>query len=189
MHTHDHQCGKDCTMNSNAETLRLRAAAHEQEADRLRRAAEDAEQAALTARKLRRFRPVCPIAPGNLESTVVTFTRRLSGRDYRYAAVGWTDRRTGKPRFSITGEESGRFTWSELLAFIEPENWRSIRQVNGETGLLVRDMKGPGGISTWGEADEKVVAEDTLASVGRVRESMQSPFARAAFRNPDPYAL
>lgn len=180
---------------SNTNYMREQAAVLRLNADRLEAEADEKDRAAERARKLRRFKPVSPLKPSeDVTSATITFTRRLSGRDYKYAAVGWVDRRTGRGTWSMTGEESGRYSWSALLDFIEPENWRSIRQVHHEIGLPVRDMKGAGGVSNWGEADEKVRAEEAaeIASKGR-----RSPFDKRAdcelvglvFRDPNPYAL
>ncbi|WAB09583.1 hypothetical protein SEA_WOOPER_80 [Gordonia phage Wooper] len=183
--------------NHVAAELRERAAAAHREAIRLEDEAKRHELQA--ARALRRFRPISPLDPSaGVTSAVITFTRRLSGRDYQYAAVGWIDRRSGRGTWAMTGEESGRFSWVELLDFIEAENWRSIRRVHHEVGLPVRDMKGSGGTSTWGEADEKVRAEEaakqayTDAKAGR-----RSPFDKIGepelvglvFRDTNPYAL
>ncbi|QGH80086.1 hypothetical protein SEA_NHAGOS_75 [Gordonia phage NHagos] len=164
-------------MREQAAVLRRSAALLEAEADEKDRAAE-------RGRKLRRFRPISPLNPGGgARSAVITFTRRLSGRDYQYAAVGWVDRHTGRGRWSMTGEESGRFSWVELLNFIEPENWRSIRLVHHEIGVAVRDMEGAGGTCTWGEADE-IMAADEAAERGR--EAAQA-IREAAGRRGNPF--
>ncbi|URM86175.1 hypothetical protein SEA_BIGGITYBASS_76 [Gordonia phage BiggityBass] len=152
--------------NVTAADLHARAQGHRAEATRLEAEAARIEQAMREHRTLRRFRPVSPLRPDEGASPVViTFTRSLSGRRYHYAAVGWADRRSGRGSWSVTGEESGRFTWAELLAFIEAENWRSIAVVTHQADVEVRDTSGKGGKYTWAGADAKAAAERAAADV------------------------
>ncbi|WIC90058.1 hypothetical protein SEA_SISKO_76 [Gordonia phage Sisko] len=157
--------------NVSTAELRARAQGHRAEAARLEAEAARVEQAAEQRRALRRFKPVPPISSLDLGTdsgginAVITFTRVLGGRTYNYAAVGWVDKRRRKTLWSITGEESGRYTWAELLDFIEAENWRSMKVVAVEAELSVRDTKGQGGKYTWAGADAKVAAERAAAEV------------------------
>ncbi|UJE15732.1 hypothetical protein SEA_LIGMA_78 [Gordonia phage Ligma] len=162
-----------------AATLRSRAQGHRNEAERLIARAENIEAEAARVRGLRRFRPVCPLrsTDGSSAHSVVTFTRVLSGREYHYAATGWVDRRKAKTLWSITGEESGRFTWAQLLDFIEPENWRSIMTVARSSTPRVRDMRTPtpgaAVLPDWAAVDARLRSEQT---VGIEDERPRSPF-------------
>ncbi|WAB09252.1 hypothetical protein SEA_LITTLEMUNCHKIN_76 [Gordonia phage LittleMunchkin] len=147
------------------DTLRARAAALRAQAEQFERQAQQ-EDEARARRSLRRFRPISPMSSELAQNVTVMFTRRLSGRDYHYAAQGWRDRKAGRPLFSVTGEESGRFTWAELLAFIGEDNWRSIRISTSAAEPRVRDTstaaQGPCDRFTWSQADEIVRAEREL---------------------------
>ncbi|AWN04274.1 hypothetical protein FDJ57_gp73 [Gordonia phage Sour] len=159
-----------------AAQMKAQAAEHRRLAEKLEADAARAEQAARERHELRRFRPICPLSSTDHRdaTAVVTFTRTLSGRSYRYAAIGWIDRRRGKPMWSITGEESGRFTWSELLDFIEAENWRSMALANHLGQLDVRDTQGSGGRYTWEGADALRRAATFAMDVSMAAE--RSPF-------------
>ncbi|QDF17606.1 hypothetical protein SEA_YAGO84_75 [Gordonia phage Yago84] len=148
--------------NVSTAELRARAQGHRAEAARLEAEAARVEQAAEQRRALRRFRPISPMASEITQHVTVMFTRELSGRTYHYAAQGWRDKRAGRPLFSVTGEEAGRFTWAELLDFIEPANWRTIRVSTSAVEPQVRDTRGRGngGVRySWAGADALVAAE------------------------------
>lgn len=86
--------------------------------------------------------------------TIITFTRRLSGKDYRYAAVGFRRGPRCEAVWATTGREQTNYTWNALLGFIGPDNWGSI----------------------------EVVAK--LAPVATVADQRSSPFRPQEFRAP-----
>ncbi|AYP70074.1 hypothetical protein I5G62_gp88 [Mycobacterium phage CRB2] len=142
-----------------AAELRRQAAQAREIAEQLARDASAATRAELEA-----SRPKCPVLIGEGDSAMVGFTRYQSGREYRYAAIGW---RTGRSvRWMVTGEETRRFNWPGLLAFIGEANWSSlVRLVEGERLL-------PEGV-------EPPVAEE-MGRFGRVLGS-STPFAPGGY--------
>lgn len=112
-----------------AAELRRQAAQAREIAAQLARDADAATRAELEA-----SRPRCPLIGSDAESALVSFTRYQSGREYRYAAVGW---RTGRSiRWAVTGANTDRFNWPGLLAFIGEANWPSIRLLEEGEPLL-----------------------------------------------------
>ncbi|ABE67485.1 hypothetical protein PBI_QYRZULA_75 [Mycobacterium phage Qyrzula] len=99
----------------------LMAAAEEAE----RHARELRRQAALLAQaQLEASRPRMPELGGEGDHAVVSFTKYQSGREYRYAAIGW---RVGRSvRWAVTGETTSRYNWNGLLEFIGEANWPSL---------------------------------------------------------------
>jgi hypothetical protein len=102
-----------------AAELRRRAQEARQEADRLAREANAAQQAELAA-----SRPQMPSVGGVGDRAIVSFTRYQSGREYNYAALGW--RLGNSVRWVVTGSETRRFNWPGLLDFIGEANWPSL---------------------------------------------------------------
>ncbi|QFP94708.1 hypothetical protein I5G59_gp88 [Mycobacterium phage LilMcDreamy] len=124
------------------------------EADRARRVADEltrqAAEQAVAEEEARK--PKMPAVEEG-ESVYVAFDRYQSGRNYAYAAVGF---RTGRSvRWAVTGEETRRFNWPGLLAFVGEANWVTLRRLSGD------------GESLLPEGYEPAVAEE-MGRFGRV---------------------
>ncbi len=119
------------------------AAQLRREAEQAARIAEDlarqATEAALAEREA--SRPKMPPVDVDGKTTVITFVRYQSGREYQYAAIGW---RTGRSvRWAVTGSETRRFNWPGLLDFIGEANWHSIAEVTETRRILPRSAEPP----------------------------------------------
>lgn len=113
--------GNDSTTTARPMTaaeLRERAAAISRDAEAMRRMAAELDRTAEEAR-----RPKCPRLRDG-EHVVLTFSKFMSGVDYRFAAVGF--RKGHSVRFTITGTEARRFTWAGFIAWVGEANWSTL---------------------------------------------------------------
>lgn len=120
----------------------ITAAKLREEAAKAREIAEQLarDAAAATAAEAEASRPRCPTI-GEGEHVFVGFERYQSGRAYVYAAIGW---RTGRNvRWAITGNETRRFNWPGLLAFIGESNWGTLHRMNMGERLLPEGLEPP----------------------------------------------
>jgi hypothetical protein len=133
------------------------AAALQAQADQAARIAKDLATQAAAARRaeLEASRPQQPPVEAGLPEFVM-FSRYQSGKVYTYAAIGWVEGRgrTQVTRWAVTGEETRRFNWAGLLAFIGEANWGTLHQFTD-----TRALAAPGG--------EPAVAE-RMGRYGRV---------------------
>ena len=116
------------------------------EADQAARIAADlAEQAAAARRaELEASRPKEPPVEAGLPEFVM-FSRYQSGRFYTYAAIGWVEGRGRHQvtRWAVTGEETRRFNWAGLLAFIGEGNWGTLYQFTDSRALMPKGAEPP----------------------------------------------
>lgn len=72
---------------------------------------------------------------------ILGFEKHQSGRNYAYAAIGWTEGRY--KRWAVTGTEARRFNWAGFLEFVGEGNWASIRVMNIGPTLLPEGTEPP----------------------------------------------
>ena len=131
------------------------------QADQAARIARELAEQAAAARQAEEAarRPQEPAVEAGLPEFVM-FSRYESGRVYTYAAIGWQEGRgrTRVTRWAVTGQETRRFNWPGLLAFIGEANWHTLYQFTDSRSLLPAGAEPP-------------VAEE-MARYGRVRRTV-----------------
>jgi len=134
--------GEDNEATTVKDTAPVTAAQLRAEAERARRVADEltrqAAEQAVAEEEARK--PKMPrVAEG--ENPVVAFERWQSGRSYAYAAVGFRNGR--QVRWAVTGEETRRFNWPGLLAFVGEANWQTLRTLVDGDSLLPEGVEPP----------------------------------------------